>query len=444
MTRWVPWVLVAGLSSCAHHAPGLEVPPASPLRQAEVVIEIPKRTGTPVVVLPLHLVRAPLVAKERARLERWVARHLALQGQAALDVVPLEQVAALQKDAQEKRVAADGPICAAEPSFEEVLTRAMPEAVRAQPVADCSEKRCRLSVSAARPGEPPLATWAAEVSRSEAFEDWEEAAQSLKATHVVVAPASPPAETAASRPENPIEFTAVRARGDWDDEPELNDLQHWRPSFAKCHERGVMPTGPDLLVLEIAQDGKVAACEAQAWRDPPEHDQLRCHCDSAMQMTFEPGAAGRRLALEVRDTPELDALTQDGSRVIAKIEELQSTDPALSERALVGVRPWLALCYATTRLREPVRFPVQFDISPTGEITTAHIAAERSAQILSTCVEGYLRYLPLPCTRSGQPETMQFVVHLQREDDAPEPVADGEFNPARPSGSAVAGRAAPQ
>ena len=444
MTRWVPWVLVAGLSSCTHHAPGLQVPPAPP-HKAEVVIEIPKRAGAPVVVLPLRLVRAPLVDKERARLERWVARHLAIQGQVALDVVPLEQVAALRKDALEKRIAADGPVCAAEPSLDEVLTRALPDAVRAQAVADCSAKRCQLTVSAARPGEAPLATWTAEVSKPEEFEDWEEAAQSLKATHVVVAQDASPAEPEAGRPENPIDFTGVRARGDWDDEPELEDLQPWSSAFAKCHERGVLPTGPDLLVLEIGRDGKVAACQAQSWRDPAEHDQLRCHCDAALQMTFEPGSADRRLAIEVRDTPELDALTQDGSRVIAKIEELQSTDPALSERALVGVRPWLALCYATTRLRAPVRFPVQFDISPAGEITSAHFAAERSVQILSTCIEGYLRYLPLPCTRSGQPATMQFVVHLQREEEAPEPVAqDDGVSPVRPSGSAVAGRAAPQ
>ncbi len=418
MTRWLPWTLVVGLTSCAHHAPGVEVSPA-PQQKAEVVIEIPKREGAPVVVLPLRLVRAPLVEKERARLERWIARHLATQGQVALDVVPLEQVAAVRSAAQQKRIGVDGMTCAAEPSFDEVLTRTFPEAVRAQPVADCSADPCRLIVSAAKPGEAPLATWTAEVSDSDEFEEWEEAAQSFK----VSKPAPTSSEPSAARSENPIEFTAVTPRGDWKDEPELSELDRWRSAFAKCHERGVIPTGPDLLVLDVGKEGKIAACDAQSWRDPPEHDQLRCHCEAAQQLTFEAGSPNRLLALELRDTPDLDARTEDGARVTATIAEFRTSDPALREDLLVGVRPWLALCYATTRLRDPVQFLVQFEISATGEITTANISGDRGDHALGACVGGYLRYLPLPCTRSGQPATMEFVVQLRREEGEGTPVA---------------------
>jgi hypothetical protein len=382
--------------------------PSSP----PAVIEIPRRQGAQVVVLPLRMVRSPLTAKERARLEQWVARHLATQTDTALAVVPAAEVSATP-----------APTCVASLSMDEVLRHTFPQALRARPVADCSGRSCRLSVSLSGPEGASPYSWSADVAEPASFAQWEIAAQALKSSKGDVVPA---AESSPVRRRQPtLALTAVRASGPWNPAPELAGLRTGDAAFARCHERGQLPTGPDELVLEIGTDGGVSNCEAQSWRDPAARIQVDCQCQAAASLKFPAGKAGRRLALELWDGPDLDTFSVDGERVTAEVRAFKSTDPAIGAQLLTGARPWLALCFANTRLGTGVTLPAEVELSASGEITSVRVGGEGVDHLFTSCVESYLRYVPLPCTRSGQPAKLDFEVEFQKLPERPTPLAEG-------------------
>jgi hypothetical protein len=410
--RFLPFLMCAW-AGCAH--PGADEKAAR--RTAPVPIEVPRRAGQAVVVLPLQLVQAPLFPQERERLARWAARHLAVQNDVQLDVVPPEAVAEIRARAADNFLAPDRPACAARPALSEALVVAYPQAWHAQPRADCSKPQCLLVIEVLRPDGPNL-RWQSPVAAPFGPDQWEAAAQKWSKVAEARAGSTPPtaeqpAAPSKARAQHQVDVVSMRPLGAWADPPPPALAEALRPLLSRCHERGRIPLETDVVALEVDPAGRLVRCDAQSWRDPPDDPQLTCYCEALRRHTFAEGSGTRRLALEVRDDPELDAFTPEGERVTAGVTRFESSDPALTADVLTSVRPWLGLCYATTRLRADVQVTAQLQVAPSGEILDADIRGAERNELLASCVEGYLRYLPLPCTRSGQAATLNFEVLLR-------------------------------
>lgn len=434
-------ILATTLAACAHRAP--QAPPPAPAvlppaSTGPVTIDIPHRPGTPVVVLPLQSVGAPLFAPELERLRRWTARHLATQTQVTLDPVPLEEMASVIALADDHRLTPDARQCGTGPTVAQVAAKKWPEAVLARSWAVCGGNGCALLTEVVRPAgdhTERLGLWRAEVEPPYLMPQWEGAAQTFQPAPgaFVPQPPQPNPETIAAEP--PVSIVSVRGAGTWSEPPTPELFQSVAPRLSRCHIKGRLARGEESLVLAYDASGVATRCEGTSPSSQSE-DILQCFCSAALKAKAPPGDANRRAVLALEDPVDLVSFTEDGAPILARIEDFQSSSPAITEELLWPARPWLSLCYGSTRLREEVRFPVRFSIDETGHITSEKVEGIAAAHALGPCVEGYLRFMLFPCTPTGA--TVTFSVRIGRVDDqnrptSAAPVPVGTMRASRPS-----------
>lgn len=414
MRRIILFALLVTASSCVRRAPGpTPAPPAPPVKKTPAPIEIPRREAPAVVVLPVEVRGAPLLPAEVERLRRWAGRLLATQNAVPMDVVPPEDVARFAELAANRRVSAEAPACAGTVPLWVTLEKNFPAAMRARPVAECDEDRCRFSVTVAKPGSNEVVgAWSSEVPKPSQFDQWEEAAQAL-------APGAPPSAPPAAAeigaaPQDFARILRVRAFGDWGRAPDRKALERWDSLFEQCHEQGQPPRPPDTVVLELAEQGKATACGAYGSDNAP-RAVLDCYCQGFRNAELGAGTAGRRLAITVQDRSDPAVYTADRERIAARLEAFSATDPALEQDAFSGLLPWTGLCYGNTRLREPLAIDVKLAVDPLGKIDSAELTHPSAPPALTACIDGYLRNIALPCTLSGAAATVTFTLNVERQ-----------------------------
>lgn len=439
--RPFPVLLVASLCACVT-TPAPPPPPPPPVEEeakpaGPTLIEIPRRDGTKVLLLPIRPVNAPLFPAELDRLERWTARHLATQPQVVLDPVPLEEVSAARTRLQtQKQLRQEGPVCAAIPPLEPGLRLQWPDAVIARTWADCSVIPCRLLVQVTSPADGAvLGSWSALVEDASDFAAWEKAAQLL----TVKPDAAPPSAPTASKPAVEEPFMSVEnvtGYGPWTEPPSAATLAPLSRQLETCHEKGRVPKGPHLVAIDYDEKGAAERCAAYGVADPPPSAQLQCLCEVFEGHAVGEGSGDRRLTVQVRERAELSAMTRERDLVVSSVQNYRSTDPALTEDLLSSALPWISLCYATTRLHEPLKFSVKFQLDGSGRIEAATLDGLNQGHPVGPCIEGYLRYHAFPCPPSGS-ATVEFDVLIERlpreeAEDQKVPTSAAPILPVRP------------
>ena len=468
MRALVQVLLVAAALACTACSRRVVTPeetrPSEEGPKAPVVIEIPHREGPPAVVLAATPKGAPLFHHELARLERWAARHLALQAEHVVAPVPPDELQSLRKRLELNRLHDAGPRCLAQPPLESTVRHAYPTAHQARVIADCSEAPsapCRLRLELDAPDGTPVATWTAKVEGTGTFADWERAAQSLKpskrpsearsdgssprSTEEVAAELLRPDQSEAQRlaraNAEPVSVTRITQTGPWSSKA-TNEKQEAKliaqlvtprlPALRECHTRGQQPTGPTLLVLDFSASGTLRTCDGYSWRDPPLADPLRCFCDAMSAkagggtkensppepMSIGAGGEGRRLAVELREREDLGFPVSAQERVVARIENFRSSDPGIAEHWLHSALPWVAMCYAQTRLGDELALPARFVLDARGAVTEAQLEGVERSELLSACAPGYLRNVIFPCPLTARAE-LEFTVRITRERSGP-------------------------
>ncbi len=402
-------------------------------------IEVPQRDGPRVVVVPMRLVRAALFPEEVQRLERWVARHLGLQGELVLGPLPPEEVDAFEARLEEGRLDEHGPRCLAAMPVRLSVEHAFKDAYRARATADCSSQPCKLTVDVFTPDGSPAVAWSAEVPGEGTFADWEKAAQRLAAAGAPAIPPEPQERTfEAAQTDERVVITHMDAVGDWSWRPAPDDLEGAKNMVNQCHEAGHVPTGPTLAVLELAEDGGVRRCTAQSWRDPPLEQQQDCYCHTLSGVRLGEGARGRRLAIELQERPHLSYPLPEGGRILGSIEGFKSSDPAIRPHWVVSALPWVAMCYATTLRTDEMSVSAHFTLDARGQVVKAAFGGVDASEPLGACMTGYLRNVVLPCPFSGIAE-LQFTVRVKRMPAAKEgPSSSSRRLPSGPTGSLAA------
>lgn len=391
--------------------PELAAQPPPPQRPAApVVIEIPRRPGAPpVALLGVEPLRAPLLGDELSRLHKLGARFLATRTDLPLDVVPPEEVAQVAALAKDHRYVEDGPQCGVGPSLPEVASRRWPQAAVATMWADCGSTPCRLLLEVVRDGQR-IALYNAPVADPALLPQWEEAAQVLAPDPLAQLPVMPALNPETFDPSALVQVISVQPKGTWSRAPQAQDFTPRLDAFNACHVKGRLTRGDDVLVLSYGATGAAKICEGHS-RAAQSEEVLACFCDAAKGVRFAPGEEGRRVVLALRDPLDLSAPSRDGTPITTRISGFRSTSPSITEEALWPSRPWLSLCYGTTRLRDEVSFPVKFQVDPTGHVAAADIAGiAKKAHLIGPCIDGYLRFIAFPCTAAGA--TVEFTVHL--------------------------------
>jgi hypothetical protein len=401
---WPRLALLVGLSwlAACRHAP----PAPAPAEPAPAEIVVPSREGEPTVVLPVVPLGAPLFEEELGRLERWVARHLAIWPGQPLSVQPPEEVAKLRALAAAGKIREGGPSCAAPPSVVEVLLARWPGAKFAQVWADCSREPCQLKVSVGLPGQAAIAAFSAEVKEPASFAQWERAAQHLTPT----APTSLEPRTGEGPPgASGLQVAHLRAYGPRGLLEGKVDERQVQALVARCAAAPSRSPGGHLAALLVDEGGKVSRCalhEEPGGRSP----RAMCVCERLAELRLDAGAPGRRLALELREAAE--APTGQAS---ARIAEFRSSDPAITPARLARALPWMSLCYSATLLHDPVEIPVSLRVDSQGKVEALRVAGlgERHWQ-LGQCLEGYLRHLPLPCPTRAEAAEVELTFIIDR------------------------------
>lgn len=428
MRRISVGVLVVIACACIKRTPVPEVAPTPPQETvvpAPVAIDIPRRDGTPTVVFPVEVRGAPLFPEQLDRLRRWVGRHLATQKDVMLDVLPLAEVERVQILADSRRLGPQGGQCAGPVPLKAAVQRTWPDAARAMPVVLCDSRGCRVDVTVTREGDAAvLSAWSAPVDEPGEFASWEEAAQALKVSAPTPAQpiGLPRPQKGPYPPEKFMEILRVVGVAGWDDDDAAEAVKEYGFVFEQCHEKGLAARPADTVVIEVAELGAVKKCAAYpgSHRAPPH--VLECYCEGMTSSTFAEGDEGRRAAVVVQDAPDLITYTADQARVMADLRDFQASDPAFEQEAFASVLPWSGLCYGATRLRAPIDLPIRLEVDALGKITAVQMPEQAVSRTLSSCIEGYVRNVALPCTFSGSPATVQFVLHAERQ-AMPEPQA---------------------
>lgn len=410
------------LIGCAHQsadvAPSkpVEAPPKKP--PAEIVI--PRREGAPpVLVLPVQVRGAPLLQSELSRPRRAVARQLATQSEHPVDVMPLEEVDVVQALARSGQAHPEGPRCAATPTLPQALSRTHAGVLRAQPSFECAQDGCRIGVVLFEPGsgdQPPqriVGAWSAPVAAPATAEGWEEAAQSLQTRAPITEPLQQPLNAEAIQAPY-VPLVAVRSFGPWNPEPSQKAFEHAAKAFDACHVRGRVSRGTDGVVVAYSSSGGPVSCDVHTLRDPVVPELEACLCRAATQVQVGEGAEGRRVVLEARAHNDFGHTTDDGERITAAIGAFESSDPVLSRDRLTPTLPWLALCYASTRLERNISVPIRLSVSASGDVQQVAIEGEGSSQVLAPCLTGYLEHHAFPCTTADATATVSFTLKLDR------------------------------
>ncbi len=267
---------------------------------------------------------APLFGDELDRVQ--AAALAAIDRTPGLRAVPKEEVARLRALAGAGRAREDGPVCAAAPTFAELLSRSYGEPVHARLALDCIGEHCFAGIDVA--GELEVVV---KVESAHDVAAWERALQGAllaptKSSTLDPAPASDEA--------GPWVVAHVLAFGDFARIPQRAQLS--TNELAACEG-----ASRSSMLVSVSADGRAERCE----RLEGDVDSF-CACTALSRHDFGAATGERRLTLQLTRTGAASALgsprqpifvsTDSGEPALRRAEHARALQPCITAATRKG------------------------------------------------------------------------------------------------------------